>query len=247
MKKHIIIYIFLFLAFHFSYPQNAAHLNFWSRISLVQPLNDRFKGEVEVQHRRQNNYALQMENLLYAPLLSSVRTWAHYKHNENINFSISPFAYYRHNAIILNENDKNKPQTKEIRFSAAIELKYELLKNIKLIERTCFEYRDFQATNLDVVRVRNRLGLQYIFNNQWNITTFNEVFLNVKGISSAHIFDHNRFSFMLTMKATKNIRIETGYMYINRLPKNSEEYLYEHNFLVHLYFTLRNLHIHQHS
>jgi hypothetical protein len=246
MQKHIYIYIFLFLS-HFAQAQNASHLNFWTKGVISLPIKEKIKIETELLYRRQNDYTLQSTNFFQEKLLSGLAFWGYYQHTKNMVFSASPFAYYCQNSLILREEDKQKVQVKEIRFSAAVELKSEVSKKLFLIDRTCLEYRDFQNTNPKIVRVRNRLGLRYELNNQWNVVAFDEILLNLKGASPAHIFDHNRVGLFLNVKPFQNMRIETGYIYINRLPKNSIEFLYEHNFLVNLYFTLPHSHIHKNS
>lgn len=247
MQKYSYIAILLFILSNVTFAQNMAHLNFWSRVSLTQPINEKWSAEVEYQHRRQNNYAEKTSDIFQENLLSSFRTWVHYQHKEDIGFSISPFAYYWHNLIIVTNADKQKPQIQEIRFSLAVDLKHEIAKKLWLIDRTCIEYSDFQTTNTDFIRMRNRLGIRYEFNSNWNITLFDEVFLNLKGAKPTHIFDHDRIALLLNYKPTKNIRIETGYMYITRLPRNTDEFLHENNFLVHLYYTLPHSTSHHHT
>lgn len=221
-----------------SYAQTAPHLNFWGRFSLSQPITEKWRAETEFQLRRQNDFSQQSRNLFDEPLLSSIRTWVHYQYKDNISFSLSPFAYYWNNAIIVNEGDKLKPQVQELRFSIAADLKYEIVKKLWIIARTCFEYRDFRAANNDFVRTRNRLGLRYEFNQKWNTTFFDEVFLNLKGTKPFNFFDHNRLALLTNYKPNGYLRIETGYMFITRLPRGSNEFLYENNFLLNLYYTL---------
>lgn len=238
MKIHIYITIFLLYSSTITFAQVVPHLNFWSRFSLSQPIAEKWRAEAEFQHRRQNDFAQQTKNVLDENLLSSIRTWLHYQHKKDLNFSFSPFAYYWHSSIIVKEEDKQKPQVREIRFSIAADLKHEVVKKLWLIDRTCFEYRDFQSINTDFIRMRNRLGLRYEFNEKWNSTFYNEVFLNLKGAKPVNFFDHNRLAFLLSYKPTKHLRIETGYMFITRLPKGADEFLHENNFLLHLYCTL---------
>lgn len=247
LHRNITIFIFIAILQSKSFAQSVSHLNFWSRMSLSQPLSEKWRAEAEFQHRRQNDYAQQTADFFQENLLSSIRTWVHYQHKDDIGFSASPFAYYWHNSIIVTDTDKQKPQVKELRFSLAVDLKHELVKNLWLIDRTCFEYRDFQATTTDFIRLRNRLGLRYEFNSKWNITFFDEVFLNLKGAKPTHFFDHDRLALLLNYKPTKKLRIEAGYTYITRLPRNTDEFLHENNFLVHLYFTLPHSSNHSHS
>lgn len=249
MKIHRNITILIFINFLQShlFAQTVSHLNFWSRLSISQPISEKWKVEAEFQHRRQNDYAMQSVDFFQENLLNSFRTWVHYQHKDDIGFSFSPFAYYWHNSIIISEADREKPQQNELRFSAAVDLKHEVVKKLWLIDRSCFEYRQFKQPNTDFIRVRNRLGLRYEFNSKWNITLFDELFLHVKGAAPSHIFDHDRLAALINYKPSKNIRFETGYMYISRLPRNTEELLHENNFLMHVYFTLPHASSHHHS
>lgn len=241
MIKQTYILIWLLILSNLVIAQDANHLNFWGRISLTQPINKQIKLETEFQHRTQNDYTQKKNNIFEEQLLNSVRTWLHYQHKTDIGFSISPFAYYWNSPIIILEADKSKPQSEEVRFSVAFDLKHEVAKNLWMIDRTCFEYRDFQHTNSDIVRARNRFGLRYELNNKWNITSFDEIFLNINGVKPNNFFDQNRIALLFNYKPTKDIRIETGYLYISRLPKNAEEFLYEDNLILHLYYTFNQL------
>jgi hypothetical protein len=238
MLKHIYIYIFLFILSYTTFAQNVSHLNSWSRFSISQPITEKWRTEAEFQHRRQNDHAQQKKDVFDENLLSSIRTWGHYQHKEDLSFSFSPFAHYWHNSIIVKDTDKEKPQVKEIRVSIAADLKHEVIKKLWIIDRTCIEYRDFQNTNTDFIRMRNRLGFRYEFTDKWNLTFYDEVFLNLKGVEPVNFFDHDRLAFLLNYNPTKHIRIETGYMFITRLPRGTEEFLHENNFLLHLYYTL---------
>jgi hypothetical protein len=237
MLKYRYITILLFILSNYGFAQNVGHLNSWTRISLSQPITEKWKAEAEVQHRRQNDFAQQTKNLFDEKLLNSFRVWAHYQYKDDLSFSISPFAYYWHNSIILQEEDKLKPQTQELRFSIAADLKHQISTKLWLIDRTCLEYRDFQHTDLDFIRMRNRFGLRYELNEKWNLTYFDEVFLNIKGANPANFFDHNRLVLLLNYKPTKQLRMETGYIFIARLPRGTNEFLQENNFLLHLYYT----------
>jgi hypothetical protein len=238
MSKHIYITIFVFYWSNLILAQSVPHLNSWSRFALSQPITEKWRTELEFQHRRQNNTSQLSRNIFNENLLSSVRAWAHYQHKDNLSFSFSPFAYYWHNSIIVKEEDIQKPQVQEIRFSVAADLKDEVVKKLWLIDRTCFEYRDFQNTDTDFVRMRNRLGLRYEFNDKWNLTFYEEIFLNLKGAKPTNFFDHERQAFLINYKPTQQLRLETGYMFITRLPRNNDEFLIENNFLLHLYYTL---------
>lgn len=246
MKLHIYITIFLFYLSHSTFAQNVAHLNFWSRVSLSQPITEKWRAEAEFQHRRQNDFSQQTKDVFDENLLTNIRTWVHYQHKDDLSFSFSPFAYYWHNSIIVKDGDKQNPPIKEMRFSIAADLKQEVVKKLWLIDRTCFEYRDFQNSSTDFIRMRNRLGLRYEFTAKWNFTFYDEVFLNLKKAKPVNIFDHNRLAFLINYKPNKHLRIETGYILITRLPRGTDEFLNENDFLLHLYYTLPRIELSKH-
>lgn len=219
--------------------QDTPHLNLWGRLSLAYVYSEKWKYEAELQHRTQNDFPAAERDLLEHNLLNSIRTWAHYQHKPDLTFSLSPFAYYWHNRILMEEADKTKPVVQELRFSVAIDLKYEAFKNLWLLNRNCFEYRDFQNTTTDFIRMRNRLGLRYNFTEKLNAVVYGEVFLNLKGAERANLFDHDRLAFLINYQLLNQLRLETGYMYISRLPRNTDEFLHENNFIVHVYYTFK--------
>jgi hypothetical protein len=238
MQKHSYISIFLFFISNLIVAQNITHLNFWSRITVTQSLNEKIRMEVDFQHRRQNDITEHSANAFELNLLSSARVWVHYQHKKDIIFSLAPYTYYWHESVILSQKDKQKPQVQESRYSLAADLKHEVTHKLWLMDRTCLEYRDFKNKKTDFIRMRNRLAIRYDFNKKWNTTIYDEVFLNLEGTNPVSFFDHDRIALLLNYKPTKNIRMETGYMHITRLPRYSDEFLHENNFLVHLYYTI---------
>lgn len=247
MKKHITISILLSLINLTTFAQHVPYNNSWGRFSLLQPITEKWRGEVEFQHRRQNNYAQPTKNAFDENLLSSVRTWIHYQHLEDLSLSISPFAYYLHNDIVVNDVSSYTQQKKEIRFSLAANLKHEIAKNLWVTDRTGFEYRDFTSTTSDFIRMRTRIGLRYEFTEKWNLTFYDEIFLNLKGSEPANFMDQDRLAFILNYKPTSHLRIETGYILITHVPKSENKFLHKNNFLLHLYYTLPGNQHHTHT
>lgn len=239
MKKHIFIYIFLSLFVSRTLAQESAHLNLWGRASVAYLHGKKWKYEAEIQHRTQNDFPANERNVLAHNLLNSIRTWAHFQYNEALSLSLSPFAYYWHNRILIAEADKNSRTIQELRFSAALDAKHELTEKLWLMNRTCMEYRDFQNTTTDITRLRIRIGLRYELTEKLNLVLYEELFLNLKGAERTHIFDHERIAFLINYRILEQLRLETGYMYISRLPRNTDEFLHENNFIVHVYYTLK--------
>jgi hypothetical protein len=233
--------VFIILAFSINInsivAQNVHHYNLWTRATLELPLTEKFQFNTELQHRTQSNsYTTNMpfnENLL-----NSIRLWGIYKLNEDVQFSISPFAYYKHNAIIKQPADISKPARTEVRYSMAVDLQHQLVKKLFIIDRTCIEYRDFIGDK-NIIRLRNRLGFKYKLSAKASILLMDEMFFNVRGVSVNHIFDHDRLGLLFSYTPIKNFRIETGYLHITRLPITASETLEEENFIMHLYYKLQ--------
>lgn len=244
-KSQSLFFIFT-LWFCQSIAQNQ-HYNFWTRVSFTEPISTKWKAELEFQYRRQNDYSSNRSNLFQQSLLSSVRMWAHYQLNENNTITLSPFAYFWHNPIILTEEDKVKSQTKEIRFSTDVDLKNKLSDKLYFLNRSSIEFRDFQQSQAFSFRFRERIGLRYDFNPKFSGSIFDEVFLNLTSIGTSNFFDHNRLGILMNYKPNQTIRFEIGYIYINRLPKFATELINEHNFITHVYITLPTLNNYLHN
>lgn len=207
----------LLLVVFFSLPhlQAQEHNNMWMRATLSIPVKERFKIDAEVQHRRQNGF--ENNNLFDQNLTFSFKNWIHYQHNPNVKFSVSPFAYYSNYAIINTKWDEHTNPKSEVRFSAATEIRQEILEKLHLVGRTALEYRIYERPHQSVLRFRNRLSLQYEFSQQWKAVASMEVLVNLSGVPATHFLDHNRFGGNLEYHPTQNIKLELGYLYISRL------------------------------
>jgi hypothetical protein len=186
----------------------------------------------EVQHRRQNGF--ENHNMLSDPLMYSFRTWIHYQYNDALRFSVSPIACFSNNGIIQQKEDEWSLPNHEIRFTAAIELQKPLVHKLHYIIRPGIEYRWFRERNDKISRLRNKIGLRYEIGKKLNALVYDELLLNVSGVSSDHFFDHNRVGFIIAYKVRENLKMDWGYMYIKRFPLNNVYDLYEHNFVLNL-------------
>lgn len=218
------------LIVNFSIPKTAAqeHINSWFRTTLSIPVTEKIKTDVELQHRRQNDF--ESDNLFEKNLMYTFRTWIYYKQNEDIVYGISPFAYFSNYKIIQKESDTKENPANEYRFSATIELQHELADNFFIVDRTALEYRVFEGVAENVVRLRNRLSFRYDFNSKFNISVGDEVFINASGTDAQHIFDHDRLFSNFSFKPRHSLKFDVGYIYISRLPKNNIDLLEESNF-----------------
>ncbi len=217
------------------------HNNIWFRGTLSYAANKKLKIDNEVQHRRQNGW--NNENLFDNKLMFAYRIWLHYQHNEDVSFSVSPFAYFSNYKIIQKQADEIAKPTTEIRFSAAVDMLHNITKKLYLLDRTAIEYRIFDSKQADITRLRNRFGLRYDIHPKLKISVYDELLFNLSGSTQAHFFDHDRLGLNVAYKALSYIKFDVGYIYISRLPLTNTEKLHEHNVFVNMtYFLHKSQH-----
>ena len=112
-------------------------------------MNEKFKTEVELIHRRQNDF--ESNNLLDKNLMCTTRTWIYYKPNKDIVYGISPFVYFSNYKIIQKGIDAVAKPTNEYLFSASVELQHELANKFFIVDRTALEYRVFEGVMENVI------------------------------------------------------------------------------------------------
>lgn len=213
------------------------HSNAWLRGTLSIPVSSKIKVDAEFQHRRQNGF--ENENMFDKNLMFTFRGWVHYQHNENIKFSLSPFAYFSHYRIIQKEMDGKAAPNSEIRFSAAMELQHEIFKKFYVIDRNALEYRIFSNSQSDITRLRTRFGVRYDFTEHIKLTAFDELFFNVSGTPIEHVFDHNRVGLNLEYHILPSVKVDIGYIRLTRLPLTSCTKLKENNIMFNLTYQLK--------
>ena len=212
------------------------HANSWFRTTFSIPVTEKIKTDVELQHRRQHDF--KSSNFFNKNLMYTFRTWLYYKQNNDVVYGISPFAYFSNYKIIQKENDAFAKPTNEYRFSASVELQHELATKFFIIDRTALEFRVFEGTTENVVRLRNRMAFRYDFNLKYNIAFGDEIFINAKGTDVQHIFDHNRIFTNFSYKPKSSLKFDIGYIYISRLPKSNANLIEENNFYLNFTYTL---------
>ena len=125
------------------------HTNSWFRSTLSIPVTEKIKTDLELQHRRQNDF--ESNNLFDKNLMYTFRTWVYYKQNKDIVYAISPFAYFSNYKIIQKESDAVAKPTNEYLFSASVELQHELANKFFIVDRTALEYRVFEGVMENVI------------------------------------------------------------------------------------------------
>lgn len=242
ITKYLILILCFFAALTM-HAQTVHHFNVWNKISVTQPINKQFKTELDFQYRTQNNFF--GDNTPFDEgLMRSLRLTVMYQLNKNITFNLSPYGYFSNNSIIVQRNDINKPVTHEVRFLAGLEIQSELSNRWLLFNKTGIEYRDFNQM-ANSIRFRHKISLRYNFNDKFSAFIYEEPLLNLTGTPKNHLFDHNRLALVGSFKPTKHWRIETGYIHINRLPRNSLATLEEEDIMLNLYYTLNSLKKHK--
>jgi hypothetical protein len=215
--------------------QAQQHYNVWFRSTLSAPIGEKFKIDNEFQHRRQNGF--DNENLFKKNLMFTYRIWGHYQHNEDVKFSVSPFAYFSNYKIIQKQTDENVQPNSEIRLTAVVELQHSILKKLYVVDRTAIEYRMFN-TQSDITRLRNRYSFRYDFTDKIKLSIFDELLFNITGTTHDHFFDHDRIGLDLEYKALPYLKFDIGYILITRLPITSTAKLHENNLFLNLTYQL---------
>lgn len=208
------------------------HSNAWFRGTLSIPVQEKFKIDAELQHRRQNGFG--NANMFDRNLAYSIRSWVHYQHREGIKFSLSPFAYFSNYRIIREKSDETISPETEFRFSAALYLQYPVRKKWFLFNKTGSDYRLFDKPGTFTIRIRNQSGFRYELSQNVHFGIYDELLLNVSAEKPFHLFDHNRVSLYGVFRISNTMKIETGYMHIMRLPGNSSFKGYENIFFFNL-------------
>ncbi|AEA44983.1 DUF2490 domain-containing protein [Fluviicola taffensis] len=215
------------------------HYNAWFRGTLSIPVGEKFKIVNEFQHRRQNGF--ENENIFDNNLMFAYRNWVHYQHSEDVKFSISPFAYFSNYKIIQEQADETAIPNSEIRFSVAVELQHEILKNFYIVDRSALEYRIFDNHQSDITRLRNRFGIRYDFTRKLKVSIFDELLFNLSGTTHHHFFDHDRLGLNIEYKLLPNLKFDIGYMHITRLSLASTTKGHENNLYLNFTYQLKNL------
>lgn len=230
--------IILLMSVTFFVPKIVAqgHTNSWFRTTLSIPVTEKIKTDLELQHRRQNDF--ESDNLFDKNLMYTFRTWVYYKKNNDVVFAISPFAYFSNYNIIKKESDGFTTPINEFRFTASLEIQHQLATKLFVVDRTALEYRVFEGSVENTTRLRNRLALRYDFNSNYNIAFGDEILMNSSGTDAQHIFDHNRIFTNLSYKPSSDFKFDIGYIYISRLTKSNIDLIDENNFYLNFTFSI---------
>lgn len=93
------------------------------------------------------------------------------------------------------------------------------------------EYRMFDNTD-NILRLRNKLGLEYAINRTVAARVSHELLVNAAGTSKQHFFDHQRSSLSAVFNYVPGLSVEMGYTYVIRLPLRSVYTIAEDNLFI---------------
>lgn len=198
-------------------------------------MNEKFKTEIELIHRRQNDF--KSNNLFDKNLVHATRTWIYYKPNKDVVYGISPFAYFSNYKIIQKESEAVAKPTNEYRFTASLELQHQLAPKFYVVDRTAIEFRAFEGSIENTSRLRNRLAFRYDFNSNYNLAIGDEILINTTGTDALHIFDQNRIFTNFSYKLNSSVKLDLGYIYISRLPQINVDLIDDNNFYLNFTYT----------
>ncbi|WP_167017199.1 DUF2490 domain-containing protein [Chitinophaga sp. Cy-1792] len=205
--KHTALTALLLLLFITAMGQSQS--NSWLRLSVEMPLAPKLNSVIEWQSRAQG---FENGGLITSPLLHSVRPWLNYKIQENTTLSLSPIAYYYLYPVTISPKDQSKPAQQEWRTTVAVEQRWPLTQRFSLQSRTGLEFRNFSRQQ-DVIRVRQKFGMDYCLSPQVHVLAYDEVMAN---LYAGSFFEQNRLGAGVSFQLNKALGVETGYLYINR-------------------------------
>ncbi|MDD3005055.1 DUF2490 domain-containing protein [Flavobacterium sp.] len=234
--KGLIVAIAMISANHL-YAQT--HYNTWFRTTLSVPVGEKFKIDNEVQYRSQNGF--ENTNGFDKKLMIAYRNWLFYQPNKDVKFSISPFAYFSNYKIIQTKTDETAKPQNEIRFSAAVEIQQSIVNKVNLVNRTAIEYRMFENNQTDITRLRNRLGLKYALSEKIKFSVFDELLVLPSKTAELHFFDQNRMGVSLDYKLFSNLKVDIGYLYMDRLPVTSTNKIHENNIFMNVMYRFKKV------
>jgi hypothetical protein len=203
------------------------HNNAWFRLTINAYSKNNIVADVELNHRRQNDF--NKNNPFDKNLIIAIRPWFYLTKKENFAIIFSPIAYFSNYKIIQKASDSGI-SSNEYRITFGEEYQNKLTKNVSISSRALLEYRLYETVP-NGLRFRTRIGAKYDFNKNINTTIGNEIFLNTINIpSNKYIFDHNRVFINLSLQGVKKLKIDVGYIYANKLPRNAIDHINENNF-----------------
>lgn len=217
-------------------PLHAQHKkNVWFRITVDQPVSKRWNTSLELHHRRQSS--VHHKSPLQSSLLYAVRPWIHYSLNHSVQISTSPLAYYHQLPLLMKDEDGDGESVNEWRTSLGLSVHHLIGKRFTLKERTLWEYRHF-SNDVQTVRSRFKLGIEYQVRPSWYVTLHEETMLNIHHTEKPMHFDQERINLNIRKVMNKHVALEMELAHVIRNINSLEEHLKESNLLLHVHFKI---------
>lgn len=159
--------------------------------------------------------------------------WLSYRPDNKWELGVSPLAWYQLYRIISKEDDKYKAPLREWRSTLSVTHKQRVANNGRWINRLAGEYRMF-SDGMNVLRTRIRTGYQIDITRRLQLLSYDELLLNLSGVSSRHLFDHNRIAFGTGYVFNARFSGEAGYLYVCRKPLMTTNTIRENNVYLQL-------------
>lgn len=236
MKEALTLILFINI-FQLAYSQT--HHNAWLRGTVSYPVNKSFRTDFELQYRSQNGYG--NSSYFDKELMQSFRIWLKYKMKEGLSIEVSPFAYFIHHQIIIKEADQAIKPTFEIRPSIAIEQSNTLFPGMLFIQRSALDFRFFNQPNNILIRFREKLALKYELTKLFQFILYDEILLNTSNVKAVNLLDHNRLYFGTSIQVNPKLKLELGYMKVQRLLRSTSFVINENNFVLNINYSLRKI------
>lgn len=211
------------------------HYIAWCRGTFSSPIAAGLKGDFELQHRRQNGLGNHFP--FDRKLTYSARVWFHYRLREHVQVSVSPIACFYSYKLIQSIADEAVPASVEYRTSAATELRYPIVKRLRLIARPAVEYRMLEHAG-NIVRGRARGQLRYDVHSKISIGAYDEVLLNIAGAGRDRILDQNRVALDVEYKFTHCLKLNAGYMMLQRYSLPRAPLIHENSVVIFIMYQL---------
>jgi hypothetical protein len=206
------------------------HHNSWFKFTAAHAINAHYKAEAELHHRRQNGYG--NHNQFDQTLMYAARFWLHYSPHHGLTFSLSPYAHFSNYKVIQTKTDEAAAPVGETRFATAVSVQSNFSAHWGLTNRTMVEYRIFEGTAPNNVRLRHRLGLRVAPTHKLALGLYSELLANLPDAHTHTFFDQHRTGALVSYKCSKHLEWELGYTHIYRRQRNTDFYWPDENLTI---------------
>lgn len=211
------------------------HYDAWFRTTLSVPVIDRFRTDIELQHRRQNGMG--NNDPFHKKLTTSGRGWVHYRPNENVQLSFSPIGYFSNYRLIQTYADEKIDPSWEYRISGAAELSSRISKKVYLVARPAIEYRIFEHADA-LLRGRLKVQMRANLHSKISVAAYEEVLCNLAGENVGHFWGQNRLCAYVEYSVWKDLKVTIGYMRLQRQPMVSSLSVNENSLVLNVLFQM---------